>query len=117
MWKAVMVWVFSVVPAVAQDWNMRAEDVVFDAQALAARLSGQTLVFYDEGRSVYLADGTYNYTYGASGGTWYGYWQAQDDSLVCVTFVTGVKRCDRIVQNGGRLVVLTQSGERYPARP
>lgn len=103
-------------PVMAQDWKMRDGDVLFDQAGLLARLSGQTLVFFDDGKSVYEADGKYNYTYGG-GGIWYGYWKAAADSMVCVTFVTGVERCDRIVENGGRLVVLTEKGERFPVRP
>ena len=102
-------------PVAAQEWNSRDEDRAFDAAALHARLAGQTLVFFDDGRSVYDADGKYRYTYGG-GGTWYGYWRAGAGSVVCVTFVTGVERCDRIVENGGRLVVLTGKGERFPVR-
>ncbi len=116
MWKAIMMWALSVGPAVAQDWNMRAGDEVFDAQDLGARLAGRTLVFYDDGQAVYEVDGKYSYTYGG-GGTWYGYWEAGEGSLVCVTFVTEVKRCDRIVQNDGQLVMLTVKGERFPIRP
>ncbi|PSL17819.1 hypothetical protein [Shimia abyssi] len=103
-------------PVAAQEWTTREGDTVFDAEALSARLSGQTLVFYDDGRSVYEADGKYNYTYGG-GGTWFGHWETKGDSVVCVTFVTGVERCDRIVENAGKLIVLTADGQRFPVRP
>ena len=116
MMRWVLVAAFLAGPAAAQDWKMRDGDVLFDRDSLQARLSGQTLVFFDDGRSVYEVDGKYNYTYGG-GGIWYGYWKAGDGSVVCVTFLTGVARCDRIVENGGRLVVLTENGERFPVRP
>ncbi len=99
----------------AQTWNMRDADKGFDAAALTARLSGQTLVYFDEGQSVYEEDGQYQYIYG-DGGIWYGHWTVTDNSVVCVTFVTGVTRCDRIVQNGDRLVVQTADGMRFPVR-
>ena len=100
---------------VAQDWKGQNGDKPFDVPGLSAQLSGQTLVFYDDGRSVFERNGQYQYTYGG-GGTWYGHWQVTEDSVVCVTFVTGVERCDRIVENGGRLVMQTADGMRFPVR-
>ncbi len=102
--------------AMADDWKMRDGDALLAQSDLHDRLSGRVLVFYDDGRSNYQADGKYSYTYGG-GGTWYGHWQVGADSVVCVTFVTGVERCDRIVENDGRLVVLTADGQRFPVRP
>ncbi len=99
----------------AQDWKVQNGDVPFDAPALSAQLSGQTLVFFDNGRSVFENNGQYQYTYGG-GGTWYGHWEVTENSTVCVTFVTGVERCDRIVENGGRLVMQTADGMRFPVR-
>lgn len=107
--------IIAATPLAAQDWKSRAGDMPFSDAALHARLSGQTLVFFDDGASVYEADGKYNYTYGG-GGTWYGHWKVAGDSTVCVTFVTDVQRCDRIVENDGRLVVLTADGQRFPVR-
>lgn len=102
-------------PLLAEDWKMRSEDVLFDQAGLRQELSGKTLVFFDDGRSVYGEDGYYSYTYGG-GGTWEGRWRVEDSSLVCVTFVTDVTRCDRIVRHGDRLVVLTSDGERFPVK-
>ncbi|SHI47875.1 hypothetical protein SAMN05444000_101226 [Shimia gijangensis] len=116
MWKFLILTLMVSGPVWGADWKMRAGDKVFGGDALKARLSGQTLVFYDNGRSVYKADGSYSYTYGG-GGTWEGRWETQDESAVCVTFVTGVTRCDRIVENAGKLVVLTDKGERFPVKP
>lgn len=99
----------------AQDWKGQNGDVPFDVSGLSAQLSGQTLVFFDNGRSVFERNGQYQYTYGG-GGTWYGHWQVTEDSVVCVTFVTGVERCDRIVENGGRLVMQTADGLRFPVK-
>ncbi|WP_299425022.1 hypothetical protein [uncultured Shimia sp.] len=99
----------------AQEWKAHKGDVPFDAASLSAHLSGQTLVFFDEGRSVFESNGQYQYTYGG-GGTWFGHWIVADNSTVCVTFVTGVERCDRIVENGGRLVMQTADGLRFPVK-
>ncbi|MGR3713238.1 MAG: hypothetical protein ACU0A6_08980 [Shimia sp.] len=102
-------------PAMAQDWKAHPDDTTFSQEALTQRLSGQTLVYYDDGQSVFETDGKYNYTYGG-GGTWYGYWAVKENSVVCVTFVTGVERCDRFVENGGRLILQTEDGLRFPIR-
>ncbi len=102
-------------PAFAQDWKTQPGDAAFEATALSARLSGQTLEFYDDGQSVFDTNGEYRYIYGG-GGTWYGHWKVADNSTVCVTFVTGVERCDRYVENSGRLVVQTADGMRFPIR-
>lgn len=101
--------------SMAQDWKGQSGDTPFDVAELSAQLSGQTLVFFDEGRSVFERNGQYQYTYGG-GGTWYGHWQVTEDSVVCVTFVTDVERCDRIVENGGRLVLQTAEGMRFPVK-
>ena len=58
-------------PAMAQDWKTHPEDTPFNQEALTQRLSGQTLVFYDDGRSIFETDGKYNYTYG---GGWHVVW-------------------------------------------
>lgn len=99
----------------AQEWQGRSGDVAFDVAALTDRLAGQRVVFFDEGQSVYEANGQYQYTYGG-GGTWYGHWEVRADSVVCVTFVTGVERCDRFVENDGQLVLQTVDGMRFPIR-
>ncbi|MBU2941262.1 hypothetical protein Q8W25_11505 [Shimia thalassica] len=116
MMKLTLTLVLLAGPSFAEEWKMRDGDHLFSASELKERLIQSDLVFYDEGRSVYGADGSYSYTYGG-GGTWEGRFEAQDDSIVCVTFVTGSTRCDRIVENDGRLVVLTVEGERFPVRP
>lgn len=115
MWKVIAALLVSASPLLAQDWKVQNGDMPFDPTALSERLSGQTLIFFDDGQSVYESNGQYQYTYGG-GGTWYGHWQVTEDSTVCVTFVTGVERCDRIVENGGRLVMQTADGMRFPVR-
>jgi len=39
-----------------------------------------------------------------------------DAGMVCVTYDSGPERCDMFVMSGDRLVLLTDSGERYPVR-
>lgn len=102
-------------PVAAQEWKTQPGDTAFEPTALTERLSGKTLVFFDDGQSVFESNGQYQYTYGG-GGTWYGHWEAGADSTFCVIFVTGVERCDRIVENNGRLVLQTKDGMRFPVR-
>lgn len=104
-------------PALAQGYDVRPSDSVFDAQALDARLSGQVLTFYDDGQSEYYEDGRYTYTYAGDGGTAYGYWRITEDGAVCVEFVNGFARCDLYVMNGTRLLLLDGGGARFPVRP
>jgi hypothetical protein len=106
-----------VTPAIAQEqvWPDRDSDTLLSQSDLQARLAGRTLVFFDGGSSAYKRDGTYQWTY-AGGGDWHGMWRAEAGSVVCVDFITEVTRCDRIVENNGRLVVLTADGQRFPVR-
>ncbi|SMP17523.1 hypothetical protein [Shimia sagamensis] len=115
MWKLTPILALIATPVLAQNWKTATGDNPFASAALAERLSGQTLIFFDNGQSVFENNGQYQYIYGG-GGTWYGHWKVADNSTVCVTFVTGVERCDRIVENGGRLVMQTADGLRFPVR-
>ncbi|WP_294226717.1 hypothetical protein [uncultured Shimia sp.] len=115
MWKFTPILALIATPVLAQNWKVASGDIAFETTSLTDRLSGQTLIFFDDGQSVYESNGQYQYTYGG-GGTWFGHWEVVDDSTVCVTFVTGVERCDRIVENGGRLVMQTADGLRFPVR-
>ncbi|SMR72900.1 hypothetical protein SAMN04488030_1645 [Aliiroseovarius halocynthiae] len=101
--------------AFAADWNTRPDDQLLSRADLEQQLVGQTLTFFDDGQSVYSENGEYAYTYGG-GGTWLGHYELKDDSSVCVTFVTGVRRCDLIVEANDRLVVITEDGLRFPIR-
>ena len=115
MWKWFAVGLCFATSVAAQEWQGRAGDQGFAPEALQDHLSGQVLEFFDGGQSRYDADGRYLWSY-AGGGDWYGTWEVSQDSVVCVTFVTEVTRCDRIVQNDGRTVVLTADGQRFPVR-
>lgn len=102
-------------PALAGEWAMRAGDVLFTQPELTARVSGQTLTFYDNGRSIFAADGSYQWVY-AGGGIWQGSWVAGLDSTICITYVTNVTRCDLYVKNKGRLVLISEEGDRFPVQ-
>ena len=99
----------------AQAWDLRPGDRAVNP----GNLIGRTLTFYDDGVSTYSAGGSYSYTYSAAngGGTAFGTFVAQPDQSVCVAFRNGFSRCDIYVRNGERLVLITETGERYPVRP
>lgn len=104
-------------PALAQEFPLSVGDQRFDPAALEERLSGQTLTFYDNGKSRYYVDGRYSYTYfGDVRESAGGYWRVTDQGVVCVEFITGHARCDLLVQNGARLVLIDAKGDRYPVR-
>lgn len=102
----------------AQQWSPRTDDSLLDRSALDTRLRGGTITFFDDGQSRFFEDGRYTYTYANNGGTAYGYFTVNENSTVCVSFVTGASRCDMyVVDAAQRLVVITEAGDRFPTRP
>ncbi len=102
--------------AAAQDWALRAGDKLLSHMEVAQLTTGQTLVFYDDGQSKFSAGGAYSYTY-ASGQSAYGRYTIEPDGTVCIQYRNGFARCDRYVQSGTRIVLLTEDGQRFPIRP
>lgn len=108
-------------PVSAQDWITRDGDTRLSAEALDDRLRGQVLAFFDNGQSRFFADDRYSYTYAGpegigTGGTAYGTFTIHSDSTVCIAFLNGFSRCDLYVENAGRLVLVTEEGDRFPIR-
>lgn len=99
-----------------QDWALRTGDRVLSREEVATLTEGQTLVFYDDGQSKFSAGGAYSYTY-ASGESAFGRYRVEADGTVCIAYRNGFGRCDRYVESGSRIVMLTEKGERYPIRP
>lgn len=104
--------------AIAQNTGVRASDTLFSEADLDARLRGATITFFDDGASRFFEDGRYTYTYANDGGTGYGYFEVTPYSTICISFVTGFSRCDTYVTDAQhRLVVITETGDRFPVRP
>jgi len=103
-------------PALAADWALRDTDRVLTRDEVEALTAGRTIVFYDEGRSKYSAGGAYSYTY-ASGASAFGRYEIAEDGTVCIAYNNGFGRCDRYVETGDRIVLLTEDGLRFPIRP
>ena len=107
--------VLTAVPAQAEDGRL-AGDEPFEAAALASRLSGQIVEFFDGSKSRYGTGGDYGYTYTDAGPVWSGDWRTEEGSRVCVDFDNGSARCDRFVRSGERVVLITSDGTRFPVR-
>ena len=104
-----------IVPAVV--WaEPRSGDTRFDSAALESHLTGRMIEFFDGSKSRYASDFTYGYTYVDDGPMWTGTWSTDDESRVCVAFDNGSARCDHIVLDGARTILITEDGERFPVR-
>ncbi len=101
--------------AFAQD-GMRASDVRLSRDELMNYLSGKVLEFYNDSLATYRADGGYAYRYSPDGPPVPGTYQVMEDSRVCTTFQNGFSRCDYIVRDGARHVMIIGNGDRYPIR-
>lgn len=106
---------FAPFAAFAQD-GVRAGDTVLSQAEMSDLLSGRLVEFYDGSKSKYGTDGAYAYTYTDDGPAWTGTYTVADDSLVCVDFDNGSRRCDRFVRDGERVVLIIEDGTRFPVR-
>jgi hypothetical protein len=101
----------------AQEFVPRETDIRLDAAMLREAVFGHTHEFFDGGRSFFSISGDYSYTFGGDrGGTAFGQYTLGEDGVVCMVFLTGAERCDMYVRGGGRLVLITQDGDRFPVR-
>ena len=116
VWKLWPLLVLLAGSAAAGNWNLRDSDQVMDADALARIADGGSLTFFDDGMSLFSAGGAYSYTYANGGGTAFGRFRVQDGGVICIDYRNGFGRCDKYVRNAGRLVLLTEDGERYPVK-
>ena len=105
-------------PVAAQEYAVRTSDTVPSTTDLSTLILDRDLEYFDGGISRYYADGSYAWTFGeANGGEMHpGRHEIGTDATVCITYETGAERCDRFVQSGERLVLLTDDGQRYPIR-
>lgn len=100
----------------ADGFNQLEGDTMLTRDQVVGLTAGHVLTFYEGGSSRYSVGGAYSYSY-ESGATAYGRFEVGSAGDVCVTFANGRTRCDRFVRSHGRLVLLTEDGGRYPARP
>ncbi|MDF1726722.1 MAG: hypothetical protein P1U53_03125 [Sulfitobacter sp.] len=103
-------------PLSAADYSLLAGDRVLEDAELTALTDREVVEFYEGGQSRYSADGGYSYTY-QSGGRALGTYEIGTEGMICILFDNGRDRCDRFVTSHGRVVMITEEGERYPIRP
>ncbi len=101
--------------AAAQE-GMRDSDELLTRAELTEVLAGNVLEFYTDGLATYRADGGYDWRYSPEGRRVPGTYEVMEDSTVCIAFDNGFSRCDYLVRNGARLVMIIESGARYPVR-
>ena len=114
-WYVTLITLSVALPAYAADWAMRNADRVMSQAEVELLTAGQTLTFFDEGKSKYSVGGSYSYT-NASGESAYGQYAVAEDGKVCINYQNGFSRCDLYVQNGDRIILLTENGLRFPIR-
>lgn len=100
----------------ADEFPMLAGDSALSHAEVVQMTARPVVEFYEGGQSRYSAGGSYSYSY-AGGGTAFGQFEIAPDGTVCVAYRNGRSRCDRFVRSHGRLVMLTQDGQRFAIRP
>ncbi|MFK7836040.1 MAG: hypothetical protein AB8B60_07460 [Sulfitobacter sp.] len=100
----------------AAEFPLLKDDAPLSREDVIAMTKRDVVEFYEGGQSRYDPDGAYSYTY-QSGGTAFGAFEVGPDGVICIQFQNGRGRCDRFVRSHGRIVMITQSGDRYPIRP
>ena len=102
-------------PAAAQE-GVRDEDRLLQPAEMTELLMGAVLEFFDGSKSTYGSDGSYGYTYTDDGPVWGGVYRVAGPSEVCVDFDNGSARCDLLVDDGSRMVLIIADGTRFPVR-
>lgn len=104
------------VAALASDFALLSGDIPLTRDEVVTLTETHLVEFYEGGQSRYSVGGSYSYTY-EGGGTAFGAFDVGPDGVICVIYRNGRDRCDRFVRSHGRLVMITQSGDRFPIRP
>lgn len=102
--------------ALAEGFALLDGDKPLPRHEVVALTANQSVTFYEGGLSQYSVGGAYSYDY-AGGGTAFGRFNVGPNGVVCVDFRNGRQRCDRFVRSHGRIVMITEDGQRFPVRP
>ena len=105
-------------PVAAQDYAVRSADIVLTSASLSDQILDRDLEYFDGGICRYDTNGAYAWTYADNngGGVHRSVHVMRDDGVVCITYDAGPTRCDMFVVSSGRLILLTDDGQRYPVR-
>lgn len=101
--------------ALADGFALLEGDQPLPRPEVIALTANQSLTFFEGGVSQYSVGGAYSYTY-AGGGTAFGRFRIGTDGVICVDFRNGRQRCDQFVRSHGRIVMVTEDGQRFPVR-
>lgn len=113
---ACLVFILATNPVLAQDWDLRDMDIPLGLAGAQALTAGSTLTLPDDGRSKFSVGGAYSHTFADDGVTTFGMFSIESDGRVCIDFRDGVRRCNLYVRSGGLLMMLSETGERFPVR-
>jgi len=102
--------------AAAAQEGVRATDRLYAPDELSGMLSGHAVEFFDGSVSRYRGDGVYSYKYTENDRPWLGTWSVPEAGRVCVAFDNGSARCDSLVDDGARMVLVIADGTRFPVR-
>lgn len=102
--------------AFAEGFPLLSGDQALSRDEVVEMTSGPVVEFYEGGQSRYSVGGAYSYTY-QGGGTAFGQFEVGPDGVICIIFNNGRGRCDRFVRSHGRVVMITETGDRFPIRP
>ena len=111
-----LVLVFAAGAVMAQDWNLREQDIPLDQMQAQGLTAGSRLVFPDNGQSMFSVGGAYSYTFPGDGGTEFGRFTVEKDGRVCIDLYGGQSSCNLFVRRGELLLVITDRGDRWPIR-
>lgn len=102
--------------AFAADFALLDGDRPLKRDEIVAFTANKTIVFYEGGHAQYSVGGAYSYTY-EGGSSAFGRYEIDREGVICIFFRNGRDRCDQFVQSHGRLIMITQQGQRFAIRP
>jgi hypothetical protein len=102
--------------AVGAQSGLRDTDRPYGRAELVALLSEHAVEFHDGGVSRYRGDGAYSFKYTDTDRPYLGTYAVGEGGEVCVTFLSGSRRCDTFVADDQRMVLIIGDGTRFPVR-
>jgi hypothetical protein len=97
--------------ASAAEWKTRESDEILTRAKVAAIVSGKALTYESGQKSVFRADGAYEYHVG---GKVYKYqYSITEDGAICIVSANYGARCDLIVESPTGLQSINEKGERF----
>jgi hypothetical protein len=102
--------------ALAADFSLLDGDTALSRNEAVRMTANRDVIFYEGDLSRYSVGGAYSYSY-AGGGTAFGTFEIKENGVICIAFKNGRSRCDRFVHSHGRVVMISEQGDRFAVRP